>query len=435
MQYNRRQFIRQIAAGSSLLLTGCSGLQVKKSYSAHVVVVGGGFAGATAAKTIRQLDNMVKVTLIEPKSRYVTCPGSNWVLAGLTSLDSIRFSYQRLSTTYGIDVIAEQVESVDAEKQTLVLANQDQINYDRLIMAPGIDFNWDSIDGYSAEAANQIPHAWQAGRQTEILRQQIHAMPDNGLIVISAPANPFRCPPGPYERASLLAYYCQRHKPRAKILILDHKRGFSKQALFMQGWRRNYGYGTEQSLIEWQSITDNPVIAVSVKDKTLLTDFGDQIKADVLNIIPAQKAGQIAASSGLTDNSGWCPVQPDTAESTLRDKIHVIGDAAIYPGIPKSAFAANSEAKACAMAVVHLLKDKQPPEPVWINTCFSLLTPQQGISVAMVYKLNQQQQIYKVKGAGGVSSRTDSQSLHREAQIARNWYKSITQDVFALKPF
>nr|WP_305907707.1 NAD(P)/FAD-dependent oxidoreductase [Methylomarinum sp. Ch1-1]MDP4520480.1 NAD(P)/FAD-dependent oxidoreductase [Methylomarinum sp. Ch1-1] len=298
-------------------------------------------------------------------------------------------------------------------------------------MAPGIDFRWGDIEGYDAAVAEYIPHAWKAGQQTQTLASLVQAMPDNGTIAIVAPANPFRCPPGPYERASMLAYYCRQHKPKAKVLILDHKRGFSKQDLFVEGWKQHYGYGTHAALIEWQSIADNPVIALAAKSKTLQTDFGDQIKADVLNVIPAQKAGLIAQQAGLCDDSGWCPVRPVSGESTLRPDIHVIGDAAIQQPIPKSAFAATSEAKVCAFAVVDLLNERELSEPVWVNTCYSLVTADHGISVAMVYKLNEAGEISALAGAGGVTEHTDRQSLYLESRYAMGCYDSITRNTFS----
>ncbi len=427
---SRRDFIKFGATIAASGLAGCRPGDVKRPAKARVVVIGGGFGGATAAKYIRLLDGSIKVTLIEPKTRYITCPASNWVLGGVTDIESLARSYRDWAARYGIEVVHERVSEVDHERRAVRFSRGETIAYDRLIMAPGIDFRWEDIDGYDASVADFIPHAWQGGRQTKLLFDQVRAMPENGTIVIAAPGNPFRCPPGPYERASMLAHYCRQHKPKAKILIVDHKRGFSKQALFEQGWARRYGYGTDHSLIEWQSIADNPVVALAAKSRSLVTDFGDRIKADVLNLIPAQRAAAIARQTGLTDAGGWCPVHPGSGESTLLPGIHVIGDAAIQQPIPKSAFAANSEAKVCALAVVDLLNQRQPQTPAWINTCYSLVAPDYGISIAMVYKLNSAGEIAPVEGAGGVSAHTDLQSLYMEARYARDWYDSITADTF-----
>lgn len=426
---SRRNFLK-LSAAAGLSLTACSTKSIKQKHAPHVVIVGGGFGGATAAKYIRKLDPSIKVTLIEPNARYTTCPASNWVIAGFKSIHDLSFNYQSLAKYFDINVIHNYVISIDPEKHTVLLNEGSTIKYDRLIVSPGIDFKWDSIDGYTSEVTKLIPHAWKAGKQTLLLKNQLQSMRDGGTVVISAPANPFRCPPGPYERASLIAHYLKKYKPKSKIIILDHKTQFSKQSLFMAGWEKFYGYGTDNSMIEWISIPDNPVINVNVKNKVLETDFGDQYKADVLNIIPPQKAGKIAFQAGLTDASGWCPVHSQTSESTIHSDIHVIGDASIQNPIPKSAFAANSEAKVCAVAVVNLLNERELLAPTWINTCYSLMTPEHGISVAMVYKLNQQGRIIKVRGAGGITVGTDDQTLIKESKYARHWYTSITEDSF-----
>jgi sulfide dehydrogenase [flavocytochrome c] flavoprotein subunit len=256
-------------------------------------------------------------------------------------------------------------------------------------------------------------------------------MRNGGTVIICAPPNPFKCPPGPYERASMIAHYLKKHKPKSKILILDPKSQFSKQSLFIEGWKKHYGYGTDNSMIEWHSIPDNPVVRIDVKNKSVETDFGDSFKADVLNYIPVQKAGNIAQTSGLCDDSGWCPVSYRSSVSALHPDIHVIGDASAQSPMPKSAFAANSEAKVCAFAVVSLLNQRDILEPAWINTCYSLITPNHGISVAMVYKLDSQGKLIKVKGAGGITQNSEPKSLNHEAHHAKKWFDSITLDSFS----
>ncbi len=426
---SRRRFCKITAGSAGLILTACNKSNISK-YSPHVVVIGGGFGGATAAKYIRKLDANIKVTLIEPKTEYVTCPTSNWVFSGIQPFDSMKFTYQSLKNHHGVNVVRDFVTAVDPVKHMVILSDGNKIRYDRLVLSPGIDFRWETIEGYNRDLTKSIPHAWQAGGQTLLLNQQLQAMPDGGTIVICAPPNPYRCPPGPYERASMMAHYLTRHKPKSKILILDPKEKFSKQSLFTEGWKKHYRYGTDNSMIEWLSIRDNPVSQVDAKTKTVATDFGDKYRADVLNIIPAQKAGAIAHQAGVTDASGWCPVDHISGESTIHPDIHIIGDAAIYKPLPKSAFAASSEAKVCAFAIVNLLNDQEPQAPTWINTCYSLVTPDHGISVAMVYKLGQDGNIIKVKGAGGVTPNSDKQTVYKEAQFARKWYQSITEDCF-----
>ncbi|MCK5830744.1 MAG: FAD-dependent oxidoreductase [Methylococcales bacterium] len=427
---SRRQFLNITGSASIGLLTPSCHKQPLKSSSAHIVIIGGGFGGATAAKTIKKLDPTIQVTLIEPNSHYISCPGSNWVFADFKKIHSLVFNYSTLSRLYHVNVIHQVANHIDPKKQSITLNNQQEIHYDRLIISPGIDFQWNNISGHNASTSHLIPHAWKAGQQTILLNNQIKNMRNGGTVIICAPPNPFRCPPGPYERASMIAHYLKRHKPRSKILILDHKSQFSKQTLFIAGWKKYYGYGTSNSLIEWHSMPDNPIINIDVKKKILESDFGDKFTADVINYIPPQKAGNIAFSTGLCDDTGWCPVTHQTSESTIHPKIHVIGDASTHSPLPKSAFAANAEAKTCAFSIVNILNNQPLLEPTWINTCYSLLTEDQGISVAMVYKLNSKGKIYKVEGAGGISKKTDKQSLSYEATYAKQWLKNITLDSF-----
>jgi len=395
-----------------------------------VVIIGGGFGGATAAKTIKQLDPTIKVSLVEPNKLYFTCPGSNWVFANLTDLKSLAVSYQLLSNRYGINIIHDKVVSINTEKHFISLGDQQHISYDRLIVSPGIDFRWQTIDGLDQSTTHLIPHAWKAGLQTTLLNKQLQSMKNGGTVIICAPPNPYRCPPGPYERASMIACYFKQHKPKSKIIILDPKTQFAKQDLFIKGWKKHYGFGTDKSMIEWHSIPDNPIINIDVKNKRIETDFGDIFNADVINYIPAQKAATIAQTAELCDQSGWCPVNPVNSESTIHPNIHIIGDASIQSPIPKSAFAANAEAKICAFAIVNSLKEIALNQPVWINTCYSLITADQGISVAMVYKLNQSGKITKVEGSGGVTPNTDHKTLALEALHAKQWLKTIVSDSF-----
>ncbi len=427
---DRREILKAaLLGGSPFSLASCLAPASRKS-SAHVIVVGGGFAGATLAKYVRRLANNIQVTLVEPKSQYVTCPASNWVLAGFRSLKDLKFDYRQLGQRYGIRVIQDRVVKIRADKHQVQLSAGQTLQYDRLVLAPGIDFNWQGIEGYDAQAALEFPHAWQAGEQTRLLHQQIMSMPDGESVIITAPANPFRCPPGPYERASLIASYLKQYKPKSKVIILDQKTHFSKQNRFIEAWRKLYSYGTPQSLIEWLYITDNPIVALDKKKRILRTDFGDCFQGSVLNIIPPQKAGKLAHTSDLVDESGWCPVTFPNSESSRYQHIHIIGDAAIYDPLPKSAFAANSEAKMCAFALVSELNQVAMPDPIWMNTCFSLLNEHQAISVVMVYKPDANGNIVKVDGAGGVTKDLNKHRLNKEAKFARYWYQSITLDSF-----
>lgn len=427
---SRRRFLQGVAGFGAGVLSGCGGLPLRSGGKAHVVVVGGGFGGATAAKYLRLLDANIQVTLIEPKAKYITCPGSNWLFAGLTSLDQLTVDYQALQYRYGVKLLVDRVSSLDPARRSLRTLGGQSLSYDRLILSPGIDFRWDAIAGYDQATTEQFPHAWQAGPQTLLLARQLQAMPDGGVVLMAVPADPYRCPPGPYERASMMAYWLKQRKPRSKILILDAKRSFSKQTLFEAGWTKDYGYGTANSLIEWHSLADNPLLELNKQSRVLTSEFGDQFSGDVLNIIPPQTAAQIALQHGLTDSTAWCPVRPLTGQSLFDDFIHVIGDAAHYAPIPKSAFAANSEAKACALAVTSLINQTPIPEAHWLNTCYSLIAPEHGISVAGVYKLGAANAIAQVKGAGGVSAGTDGEAAALEADYTRAVYRSLMVDTF-----
>lgn len=426
--WSRRRFLRASAVAAAGSLSACQTWTIGGLGRARVVVVGGGFAGATAAKFLRQFDPTIDVTLIEPKSTYITCPASNWTLASLFKPEQLQVDYRALVDNHSIRLIADRVVAIDADRRKLVLADGDTVRYDRLVLAPGIDFDWQAIVGYDVEAAEHFPHAWQGGPQTELLNRQIQALPDGGRVLICAPPDPYRCPPGPYERASLIAFWLKQHKPRAKVVILDPKTGFSKQKLFESAWRRHFGYGTPTANLEWLSIANNPVVRLEAASRNVVTDFGDRFSGDVLNIIPPQRAGRIAAQAGLTDGGGWCPVDPLTCRSRFNEFIHVIGDAADYAPIPKSAFAANSEAKVCARAVVDLLNGRSPAEPHWLNTCYSLIAPEHGISVAMVYRLNAGR-IVPVPGAGGVSV-DSAEAAALEAGYAVAAYRNLRKDSF-----
>jgi len=299
------------------------------------------------------------------------------------------------------------------------------------VVSPGVDLVWDKIEGYDEKVAETVPHAWKSGRQTATLREQIKTMDDGGTVIIAAPPNPFRCPPGPYERASQIALYFKQHKPKSKILILDNKQAFSKQGLFTKGWKKLYGYGTSTSMIEWRPGPDNAVVEVKASDKMVVTDFGDEVKGAVINVIPPQVAGKIAHESGLVDGKGWCPVNQKTFESTMQPGVHVIGDSCIAGKMPKSGYAANSQAKVCAAAIVALLSGKEPGVPAYVNTCYSIIGKDYGVSVAAVYQLGADGTIGTVEGSGGLTpADATPEALAREVQYAYSWFSNITYDIF-----
>lgn len=421
----RRQFIKFIGSGTAViaatgLLSACS----KSPDRAKVVIIGGGFGGSTCAKYLNRFDSKLDITLVEPSLRYITCPFSNSVIGGMQQMDFITHDYTAHKNR-GIKLVHAMARDVDAAGKKVILDNGEVLDYDRLVIAPGIDFKWEDVEGMNAEDAQSIPHAWKAGAQTSLLKRQLTSMPDGGVVIIAPPENPFRCPPGPYERVSLIAHYLKHSKPRSKILVLDAKDRFSKQALFMQAWQQLY-----PGMVEWVGGTDGGRIdEIDVATRTLHTESGDAHKGDVVNFIPPQKAGDLAHRAGLTNADGWCFVDQRTFESQIHEDIYVIGDACIAGKMPKSGFAANSQGKVCAASIVTSLSGTDMPDPSYVNTCYSLVAPEYGISVAAVYRFSEEQGIYK---SGGGVSPLDADAVYRaqEARYARGWYDSITQDSF-----
>jgi len=393
----------------------------------RVVIVGGGFGGATCAKYIKRFDPSVDVTLVERDTQFVTCPFSNLVIGGLRDIASITHGYETLKRKYAINVIHDEVVGIDAAKNSILLRGGASLNYDKAVLSPGIDFLWDRVEGYTENDSHVIPHAWKAGKQTALLKSQLAAMANGGVVVIVAPPNPFRCPPGPYERASLIAAYLKQHKPASKVLILDAKETFSKKPLFLQGWDALY-----PGMIEWVAGTQGGrIMQVDTATKTVFNELGDPIAGAVVNYIPHQTAGAIAHNADLVDATGWCPVNQKTFESTRHKNIHVIGDSAVAEPLPKSGYAASSEGKVCAAAIVSAFKGVALPDPSYSNTCYSLVGRDYGISVAGVYRYAGNK-IISVKGAGGVSPKEADNAFRRaEALYASGWYASITQDIFA----
>lgn len=409
-------------AAASVAAAVLAAPQIRAQARPRVVVVGGGFAGASCARALKQLDRDLAVTLIEPETAYLACPFSNAVIAGLRDIEAQSFGYDQFGD---LELIRKRAAAVDSERRRVRLEDGTDVDYTRLVLAPGVDLRFDTLPGYDEAAAEIMPHAWKAGPQTLLLRDQLAAMPDGGVVVLSAPANPFRCPPGPYERASLIAHYLKTNKPRSKLIILDAKDAFSKQRLFEAAWQELY-----PGLIEWVSLSfGGRVTEVDPATRTLVTEFGSH-KADVANVIPPQRAGRIAHAAGVADQTGWCPIDPVTFESRLQPAIHVIGDAVIGGAMPKSAFTANAQAKACAAAVAALVRERQPAQPKLINTCYSLVAPGYGISIAGVYQ-PRDGLLAEVEGAGGISPLEASPSVRElEAAYAEDWFRTITSEVF-----
>lgn len=423
-EFSRRSFNRLLGGAGAAAATVLSAPSIVRAAQARVVVIGGGFGGATAAKYLKRFDPSIDVTLVEPNQHYTTCPFSNTVIGGLHDISFITRSYDAMKAI-GVNVVHDMATNIDAAKKQVTLANGKALDFDRCIVSPGIDFKYDAIKGNSEAITGKIPHAWKAGPQTLLLRKQLEAMPDGGVFLISPPPNPFRCPPGPGERISLVANYFKKNKPKSKIVVLDPKKKFSKQGLFKEGWAKLY-----PDMIEYRNIDEDGVVREVLADKmTLVTDFGE-FKGDVINLIPAQKAGKIAFAAGLADKTGWCPVDQQAFESTIHKGVHVIGDASVASPMPKSGFSASSQGKACAAAIAAMLKGDAPGTPKFVNTCYSLVAPGYGISVAMVYGFDGQK-LTKIKGSGGLSPSGSDKDFHeREALYADGWYRSISQDIW-----
>jgi len=424
-QITRRSLLKLTGAMAALATFGFPPMS-RGAYRARVLVVGGGYGGATLAKYLRLADPRIEVVLIEKEGQFVSCALSNEVLAGERTMESLTFGYQALSDFYGVKVVHDEVTAIDPARKTVLTLGEQQFGYDRLVVAPGIGFRWGAIEGYDEPASQIVPHAWNAGEQTLILRRQIDAVENGGSIYIVAPPNPYKCPPAPYERAALIAHYLQsKGKTRCKIIILDAKDAFAKQDLFKQGWGQHY-----PGMISWVSGSeDGRVLAVNPQTRTLYTEL-EEHKGDVVNVIPPQKAGRVAEVAGLTDESGWCPVDQRTFESTLHKDVHVIGDACIAGPMPKSAYSASTQAKVCAAAIVAQLDGTPTPDPSYVNTCYSIIAPKHAVSLATVYRLADGK-IVSVEGAGGASSlNATGWEREMEATYAHSWFENITADIF-----
>lgn len=408
------------ASGAGGLLAGPA---IARGAAPRVVVIGGGFGGATAARYLRRADPKLAVTLVERDARYVTCPFSNYVLAGFGRMETITHSWDALAKRDGIKFVNAEARGIDPARKRVSLGEGRVLSYDKLVVAPGIDLDFAAVPGYDEKASARVPHAWKAGQQTRLLRRQLEAMKDGGTFILAAPANPFRCPPGPYERVSVIAWYLKKNKPRSKILVLDAKDAFSKQALFQSAWENEY-----PGMVTWIAGKDGgKVERVDATGMNLVAGFGRE-KGDVINFIPPQSAGRIARSAGLVGPNGWCPVDPLTFASTLAPDIHVIGDAAIAGAMPKSGSSANAQGKAAAAAIVAALAGRTPETPALFNICYSLVNPEYGISVTDVYRATAQG-IATVPGAGGVSPlRASATDRKLEAEYTQAWYRAIVAD-------
>jgi NADPH-dependent 2,4-dienoyl-CoA reductase/sulfur reductase-like enzyme len=420
----RRQLIRAAAAGGVLATLGGCASRGGVPARAQVVVVGGGYGGATAAKYVRLLsEQRVDVLLIEPNEAFVSCPISNLVLGGTRTLADLTTSYDALTRLHGVQRVQDRVASIDAAGRRVTLAGGATVGYDKLILSPGVELDFDGVQGLrAAQESGTILQAWKAGPETLALRSQLEAMPDGGVYAITVPEQPYRCPPGPYERASVIAAYFKRAKPRSKVLILDANPDVtSKGALFKKAWSELYA-----GMVEFRP--QHKVVAVDAATRTVKFEVQQDVRADVLNVLPPMRAGQIALQSGLANsNARWCNVHWQSFESTAARHIHVVGDSIqLAAGMPKSGHMANSHAKVAAAAVVaELLGLELNPRPMLNNTCYSFVGDDSVIHVASVHEYVTAEKTFKpVAGSGGVSAERSAQ----EARYALSWARNIWAD-------
>lgn len=420
MSINRRVFLGSAAAVSASL---AAPMVARAQAAANVVVVGGGAGGATAARYIAQSSNgAINVTLIEPSRAYYTCFFSNLYLGGFREFDSLGHTYGALASDFGINVVHGWATGVDRDAKTVSLAGGGAVPYDRLVLSPGIDFIEDSVPGWSTASQNVMPHAYKGGSQTELLKAQVMNMREGGTFAMIAPPNPYRCPPGPYERVSMVAHTLKEVNPTAKILIVDPKEGFSKQGLFEDGWERHYA-----GMIE-RIGPDFGAGNVSVDPNAMTVDIDGQVETvDVCNVIPAQRAGNIAFAAGITDGN-WAPVSAYDLSSTMDENIHVLGDAAAQGAMPKSGFSANSQAKVAANAIVAALTGSTAFPARFSNTCWSLIDTNDGIKVGATYEASDE----GIVSTGGFVSQVDETAETREETYRESlgWYDAITEDMF-----
>lgn len=424
MTVDRRNFLKLISAGTAgvgaaSLSMAARAAEIMPKSGRRVVVVGAGYGGTVAAKYVRMMDPSIEVVLVERNKQFISCPFSNLVLGGERQMADLTIGYDKLASNYGIKMVFDEVTAVDAANKEVVTAGG-SIKYDRLILSPGIDFRFEEIEGYDPATTPEImPHAWKAGPQTVLLRKQLEAMPDGGTVLLTVPLTPYRCPPGPYERASMISWYLKNNKPKSKVVILDSNPDItSKAGLFRKGWAKHY-----PGMIDYKGA--KKVTVVNPKGMSVMVDGIEEFKADVVNVIPPQRAGAIAVKAGVVGpDKNWCPVNPTTFESTIVKDIHVIGDACIAGAMPKSGYSANSEAKVCATNVVALMNGRDTIELSGINVCYSFLSGKEAVSVAAVYKVAEGK-IIAVPNSGGVSP--DLSEL--EAIYADSWLRNIMTEM------
>lgn len=417
----RRQFL--LTAGGAALAAPFVWRRDARAHAAHIVIIGGGAGGAILARTLARSGAGFDIALVEPKARYTTCFFSNRYITGLQDFDSITHGYRGLAAETGLRVMNQAATAIDPDARTVRLSGGETIGWNRLVVAPGIDFRWDAIEGYGPEAAKTMPHAWRAGAQSQLLRAQLEAMEDGGTFLIAPPEDPYKCPSGPYERVSLVAHYFKREKPKSKIVILDAKSDFPLQAQFEEGWATHYPGMIEVIPVDFSG---GPR-AVDPSTMTVMSEDG-RFKVAVANIIPPQTAGKIARAAGLADESGWCPVDHEGFESMLVPGIHVIGDAAIAAPMPKSGYVAGLQAKLCARAILRALTGKAKDAPFIAGACWSHITPDEAVREYAEFEYVDgaiARTLLDISPTGETEDRRIA-----TAGAAEHWYRDITGEMF-----
>jgi NADPH-dependent 2,4-dienoyl-CoA reductase/sulfur reductase-like enzyme len=424
--FSRRDLIKLAASGAAITsLAGCASMSGPPL--GRVVVVGGGYGGATAAKYLRLWgEGRIDVTLVEPSENFVSCPMSNLVVGGSKTLRDITIPYSGLGK-YGVKVVRDTVARIDTDKRLVTLASGGTLQYDRVVLAAGIEFMFEQVRGMTAAATQTIPHAWRAGAQTQLLRDQLVAMRDGGTVVMSIPLAPYRCPPGPYERACQIAHYLKTAKPKSKLIVLDANPDLvSKKGLFLSVWNNDY-----KGLIDYR--VNSPVSEVDVAGRQFVLELGDKVGGDVLNLIPPQRAANIARDSGvITANNRWCEVDWVTLESVKVKNVHVVGDGTLSaPAMPKSGHMANQHGKAVAAAIVELMNGRAPIPPMMANTCYSYVDAVNAVHVSSVHRwVPEKKTMETVPGSGGLSP-IERTRWAMEGEYAWGWAQQIWADMLA----